>query len=114
MATMSDSLRLHIGGRERRDGWAILNIEPGPHVDHVGDCRDLSRFADGSVSEIYASHVFEHLGYFEELPQALAACRRILEEGGHLRVSVPDLEVLCRLFLRTELEAEQRFHIMRH
>ena len=38
---MSEPLRLHIGGRERREGWTVFNIEPGPHVDHVGDCRDL-------------------------------------------------------------------------
>ncbi len=110
---MSEPIRLHIGGRERRDGWTILNIEPGPHVDHVGDCRDLSPFADGLVEEIYASHVFEHLGYFDELPQALAECRRVLKDGGRLQISVPDLEILCRLFLHPELKAEQRFHIMR-
>ena len=113
MATDSEGLRLHIGGREQREGWTILNIESGPHVDHVGDCRDLSRFADGSVEEIYASHVFEHLGYFDELPQALGECRRVLEDGGLLQISVPDLAVLCRLFLLPELKAEQRFHIMR-
>ena len=106
---MSEPLRLHIGGRERREGWTVFNIEPGPHVDHVGDCRDLSQFVDGSVAEIYASHVFEHLGYFEELPQALAECFRVLSDDGCLRISVPNLEILCRLFLRPELGAEQRF-----
>jgi predicted SAM-dependent methyltransferase len=110
---MPDPLRLHIGGRERREGWTVFNIEPGPHVDHVGDCRNLSQFTDGSVAEIYASHVFEHLGYFDELPQVLTECFRILSDDGCLRISVPNLEILCRLFLRPELGAEQRFHIMR-
>ena len=48
-------LRLHIGGRTPRAGWKILDVNPGPHVDFVGNCRDLSRFADGSVAEVYAS-----------------------------------------------------------
>jgi len=30
-----------------------------------------------------------------------------------LRVSVPDLEALCRPFLHPELEPEARFHVMR-
>jgi len=110
---MPNPLRLHIGGRVRRKGWKVFNFEPGPHVDHVGDCRNLSKFADGSVAEIYASHVFEHFGYFDELPQVLGECFRVLSDDGSLRISVPNLEILCRLFLRPELGAEQRFHIMR-
>ncbi len=106
-------LRLHIGGREPKNGWKILDIRPGAHVDFVGDCRDLSRFADGSVAEIYASHVLEHLGYLEELPQALAGFHRVLAPGGRLMVSVPDFAVLCRLFIHPSLNAEQRFTIMR-
>ena len=79
----------------------------------MGDCRDLSQFADGSVAEIYASHVLEHLGYLDELPDVLVACHRILEQGGAFRIGVPDFEILCRLFLHPELDAEQRFAIMR-
>lgn len=30
--------RLNIGGEVARDGWKILNIQPGPHVDFVGNC----------------------------------------------------------------------------
>ncbi|MBC7939816.1 MAG: hypothetical protein H7Z19_08650 [Chitinophagaceae bacterium] len=35
--------RLHSGGREKRDGWEILNILPGPDVDPVGNAVDPSR-----------------------------------------------------------------------
>ena len=57
---MSDvPLRLHIGGETAKEGWTILNVQPGPHVDTLGDCRDLSAYSDGAVTEIYASHVFE-------------------------------------------------------
>ena len=46
-------------------------------MDFVGDCSEMSQIADGSVDEIYASHVLEHLGYVEKLPRALAGIHRV-------------------------------------
>lgn len=106
-------LRLHIGGEEAKDGWRILNIQPGPGVDYAGSCTDLRWLADGSVDEVYASHVFEHLGYQSELPRALGEVRRVLKPRGQFRLSVPDLEILCRMFVHPGLAIEQRFHLMR-
>jgi predicted SAM-dependent methyltransferase len=106
--------RLHIGGREKRAGWEILNISPGPDVDHVGDAVDLSRFPDGTFAEVYASHVLEHFDYKEALVKALREWHRVLAPGGVLRLSVPDLDVLCHLLLqRHVLDVNQRFHVMR-
>lgn len=110
---MRNPIRLHIGGEVRKEGWINLNIQPGPAVDRVGTCTDLSDFADGSVAEIYASHVLEHLSYADELHRALSECHRVLAPGGRLMVSVPDFERLCRLFLEPGLTAQQRFEIMR-
>lgn len=106
-------LRLHIGGEVPKPGWKIFNVEPGAHVDFTGTCTDLSRFESGTVDEIYVSHVLEHLGYLDEMPQALKEFRRVLKAGGRLLLSVPDLEVLCRLFLDDRLDLEKRFHVMR-
>lgn len=74
-------MRLHIGGTEVKAGWKILNVQPGPGVDYIGDCSDLSQIADGSVDEIYASHVLEHLGYVEKLPRAHTEFHRVLKKG---------------------------------
>jgi predicted SAM-dependent methyltransferase len=111
---MSDSdIRLHIGGKEPKPGWLILNAQPGPHVDVVGVVQDLSGFADESVAEVYASHVLEHLGYHEELPRALAGIHRVLKVGGTFHISVPDLETLCWMFLNDKVTPEGRFFLMR-
>lgn len=105
-------MKLHIGGTERRDGWCVVNIQHGPHVDVVGSCTDLSCFADASVDEVYASHVIEHLGHRDELKPALSEIHRVLVPGGRFMISVPDLAVLSRLFARDDLDVQQRYEIM--
>jgi predicted SAM-dependent methyltransferase len=105
--------RLHIGGTVRKDGWQVLNALQGDHVDHLGDLRDLSRFGDGSFDMVYASHVFEHLGYQKDLPAALRAVARILRPGGRFFVSVPDLDTLTRLFTHPQATMELRYALMR-
>jgi predicted SAM-dependent methyltransferase len=106
-------LRLHIGGQIAHPDWKILDVHPGPHVDFVGTCTDLSRFRSGGVTEIYASHVIEHLGYQAELRNALNEFHRVLAPGGRLRVSVPDLATLCHMFVASGLDDAERFHVMR-
>jgi len=106
-------LRLHIGGHVRHPDWKIVDPVAAPHVDYVRSCTDLSVFAASSVSEIYASHVLEHLGYQKELGEALREFHRVLEPGGLLRTSVPDLTTLCSLFVDPTLEETERFHVMR-
>jgi predicted SAM-dependent methyltransferase len=64
------------------------------------------------VDEIYASHVLEHLGFVEKLPRALSEFNRVLKKDGTVRISVPDFEILCRMFLDPVHTTEQRFFIM--
>jgi protein O-GlcNAc transferase len=106
--------RLHIGGQVRAVGWEVLDANPGRDVDHVGNANDLSRFADATFAEIYASHVLEHLDYTGELARALRDWWRVLVPGGRLYVSVPDMDTLARLFLdKDALSAQDRFFVMR-
>jgi predicted SAM-dependent methyltransferase len=112
-ATSGAPSNLQIGGKVRKEGWINLNIQPGPSVDHVGDCVSLSQFPDAAFQQIYASHVLEHLGYQKELSAALAEMFRVLRPGGNLMVSVPDLERLCQLFVHPDLDNQNRFQVMR-
>jgi predicted O-linked N-acetylglucosamine transferase (SPINDLY family)/predicted SAM-dependent methyltransferase len=106
--------KLHIGGTAHHPDWEVLNIQAGDHVDHVGDARNLSRFDDGTFSEIYASHVLEHFDYVGEMDAVLEEWHRVLKPGGRIFISVPDLDTLADLFLmKDRLDLQDRFHVMR-
>ncbi len=106
---MDDALRLHIGGDKPLPGWKILNVLPGPHVDILANATDLSMFADGTVDVVYASHILEHLDG-RELGQCLAEIHRVLKPGCRLLGGVPDLEIVCRLWLENR-QAGKLLHI---
>lgn len=105
--------KLHIGGEIFDADWEIFNIQSGPHVNHVGDAKDLSRFEDETFDELYASHVVEHFDYNGPLLEALKEWYRILKPDGKLYISVPDMKVLCRLFgMCKERDLKNRVQIM--
>lgn len=104
-------MKLHIGGTQTLNGWKLMNIKSADGVDYVGDIQDLSQFANESCEAIYASHVLEHIKRGNLIP-TLAGIRRLLTFDGLFLVSVPDLEVLCNLFLQPDLTIEQRLHVI--
>jgi len=106
-------LKLHLGGWEVKPGWLIVNVEDRPGVDVRSSVTDLSMFPDESAVEVYASHVYEHLGYHRELRTALREAWRVLMPGGVLRVAVPDLEVLCQLYTQTRDNLDAQFEVQR-
>lgn len=61
----------------------------------VGDCRDLSRFADASFDAVFASNLLEHLDLAanEEL---LAHVRRVLRPHGRLVLVQPNYRLRPR------------------
>jgi predicted SAM-dependent methyltransferase len=115
-ALFSDDLptpfRLHIGGREQRDGWAVADVQPGPGVDYTAAIEDLSLFPDGSCDAIYASHVLEHVSHRAGLPVALAELRRLLKRRGTLYLAVPDMEALSRVVVQCEGDLATQYHAM--
>jgi predicted SAM-dependent methyltransferase len=107
-------LNLHIGGKEPHPDWKILDVEPRPEVDYIADASDLSQFESDSVEAIYASHVLEHFHYRlnNELLNTLREWHRVLKPGGKLLISVPDLKILCWLYLHPNLVFVERHHLM--
>ena len=106
--------KLKIGGKAAVPGWEIFDALPAPYVDHLGDAKDMSRFQDGTFVAVYASHVLEHFDYKDAVAVVLKEWLRVLQPGGKLYVSVPDLDTLARLLLMKEkFSVPDRYLIMR-
>ena len=91
---------LNLGCGSRFDPeW--INVDASSSSPFVR-AHDLSKglpFADDSFRVVYHSHFLEHLPKKKALP-FLQECYRVLEPGGILRIAVPDLEQLARLYLQ--------------
>ena len=61
-------------------------------------------FADGVFDAVYHSHVLEHLKP-DQGERLLQECYRVLAPGGVLRIVVPDLETIARLYLQKHQQA---------
>lgn len=61
-------------------------------------------FANGRFSAVYHSHVLEHLQP-DQGQKLVEECYRVLVPGGVLRIVVPDLERIARLYLETHDQA---------
>jgi len=103
---------LHIGGTSKCEGWEVLNANAAPYVDHVCNANDLSQFKNDTFSQLYASHIVEHLDYKDELLRTLREWNRVLVPGGTVFISVPDLDTLASLLLQKELALNDRFFVM--
>lgn len=89
---MADQIKLNIGsGGKDLPGFTPWDIRDG----HPG--YPLPQ-ADGSVAEIYASHVLEHFPGGQVLA-VLADWFRALTPGGRLRVAVPDFDRIVEAYI---------------
>lgn len=93
---MSEGIRLHLGcGAVTPEGWV--------HIDGswarrwktkarilVRDVRKPLPFPDRSVRAVYTSHMLDFL-YLSEAKGLLSECRRVLQPGGVIRVTVADM-----------------------
>lgn len=82
-------LKINIGGGYKRyDGFLNLDLDSHTNPDYLVNLeQDKLPFEDGSVSEVKAHHILEHIGQgFFHLMQELY---RVLENGGIVDIIVP-------------------------
>jgi SAM-dependent methyltransferase len=90
-------IKLNLGsGGISYPGYLSVDMhDPRSHV-HM-DITKLD-FDDNSVTEILASHVFEHLNPYHAI-DILKNWLRVLKPGGKLIMEMPNIEALCRKFV---------------
>ena len=102
-------LNIACGGRYH-NGW--VNIDFHAESNHVTKVNILGGlpFEDNSIDVIYSSHFLEHLSQ-EQADFVLKESYRILKEDGLIRVVVPDLEDICKEYLRVlDLVSQNKKH----
>lgn len=91
---------LNVGcGRHVIEGWNNLDLIRDKRVLRWDIRRGLP-FPDNSIDYAYSSHLLEHLSP-PEAEKLLKEIYRTLNPGGILRLVVPDLEKICREYLRS-------------
>jgi len=83
-------MKLNLGcGDDIREGWINIDLAPGPGVDRVWNLEETPLpYEDGTIDEIFASHVIEHL-YPHQWHELIRDFHRMLRPGGRLEIRVP-------------------------
>ncbi|OGM31450.1 hypothetical protein A2803_05270 [Candidatus Woesebacteria bacterium RIFCSPHIGHO2_01_FULL_44_21] len=91
-------MKLHLGsGKRFIPDFVHVDLATFPHIDYVQDIRKLTNFKTNSVTLIYACQVLEYFDR-EEIPEVLKEWKRVLKSKGILRLSVPNFEIICKLY----------------
>jgi predicted SAM-dependent methyltransferase len=91
--------RLNWGcGSEPEPGWLNSDIKEGPGIDIACDIRDGLPLDDAGIDYIVSIHALPELPY-PDIEPALRELCRVLEVGGVLRLSLPDLDRAIRAYL---------------
>ncbi|MBI2806737.1 MAG: methyltransferase domain-containing protein [Planctomycetes bacterium] len=90
---------LNLGcGQRFHPAWTNLDLHPVHSSIQRWDVQTALPFGDETFDAVYHSHLFEHLPRARTAP-FLTECHRVLKPGGVLRLAVPDLETIARLYL---------------
>lgn len=89
--------KLHIGcGRTPLEGWINTDLCINESIKYL-DASRIFPFKAETFQYIFSEHLFEHLQVSQGISM-LAECYRILKIGGKIRLTMPDLEFLIRMY----------------
>jgi predicted SAM-dependent methyltransferase len=132
---VSADLRLNLGcGPQAVTGWVNIDRSPNIILDRVRPVKHLLRsigvltpehmapwspsivrhdltrgipYPDGSAVAVYSSHMLEHI-YLNQARRLLLDCRRVMAEGGVLRLALPDYGSAAQQLLAGEAAENPR------
>lgn len=104
-----NEIRLELGSGIKKgiNGFTTVDLLG---ADIHRDLRDGIPLADNTVTEIYTSHMLEHIPY-AQLLVFLRECRRVLKDGGRLSVCVPNSRYYIQAYInRTYFLSPDRYY----
>ena len=94
-------MRIHV------EGFCNVDILETDATDVCDNIALLNKFSHDSVVEIYACHVLEHFSHDEIIP-LLKRWLEVLQPGGILRISVPDIDRIVDIYYRNKAHFEHK------
>ena len=97
-------IKLNIGASPiwRRHGWYILDHKLKKNHNYFvsGNAENIN-FKNNKCDTVFCSHVFEHIPHIR-LPIVIAEINRVMKKGAILRILIPDLEKMCRAYVKKD------------
>lgn len=93
-----DLRRLHLGcGTTHLENFCNIDVFPNHAVDIIDNIIKLKKIKNNSAELIYSSHVLEHFST-ADVPLVLKRWFDVLKPGGQIRLSVPDLDRIIKIY----------------
>lgn len=108
MVIESPMTKLHIGcGPIHLDGWVNIDVEAGHAPDITADYLFILKrietcFDVESTDLIYSCHCLEHCPWPDGVKKFLDVSHVLLKHGGSMRIVVPDLMKVAKMYVRGE------------
>jgi predicted SAM-dependent methyltransferase len=97
---------LHLGcGNINHPSFINIDKIPYAHVHYVRSIDNLKIFPSNTVSLVYASHCLEHFSH-KYVHKVLEEWFRVLNHNGILRLSVPNFDLLLKIYLENNCQIE--------
>src|SRR5680860_1111425 len=95
----TDKIKINIGcGNNIHTDWINMDLFPSSGIKKINVKKRLP-FLDDEVDVIYHSHLLEHLEK-QDAMKFMLECHRILKHNGIMRIAVPDLQAICKQYLK--------------
>ena len=105
-------MKLNLGcGRDIKEGYLNTDVRKTHPSVLLSDIINLP-FKNGSIEEIFACDILEHVSY-RKTKDILKEWHRVLQPGGKLFIQSPHLESLCKFALSAKTVKEKETAIAR-